>query len=64
MMTYEQWIAKVDRVLQNRIGLTHEDLADFCSADCWEDEMSPEEGAEECLLNDDTYASAVEEGLI
>lgn len=63
-LTFKQWLAKVDAILSKRIGLTHSDLADFNSADCWKEEMTPKEGAEECLYGDDLYCNAVEEGLI
>ena len=48
-MTYEQWVAKVDQVLANRIGLSMDDLPDWLSRDAFEDGLSPEEGADICL---------------
>lgn len=57
-LTYEQWIAKVDANLESRIGLGHADLADFNSTDAWDDGMTPEEGADECLASDDLYDGA------
>lgn len=57
-LTYKQWIAKVDANLESRIGLGHEDVADFNSYDAWDDGMTPAEGADECLSRDDTYADS------
>lgn len=48
-MTYEQWVAKVNQVLANRIGLSMDDLPDWLSRDAFEDGLSPEEGADICL---------------
>lgn len=57
-LTFSQWLTKVDANLDSRIGLGHEDLADFNSYDAWSDEMTPREGADECLANDDTYCDS------
>ena len=48
-MTYEQWVAKVNQVLANRIGLSMDDLPDWLSRDAFEEGLSPEEGADICL---------------
>jgi len=63
-LTFKQWLKQVDSNLHGRIGLSHDDLADFCSYDCWNDEMSPQEGADECLSNDDIYAEPLANGEI
>ena len=57
-LTYKQWIARVDANLESRIGLGHEDVADFNSYDAWSDGMTPEDGADECLESDDTYSES------
>lgn len=62
--TFEQWLAKVDKVLVARIGFDHMDLEDFLSFDAWDDGMTAEEGAEACLENDSIYSQALEEGSI
>jgi len=54
--TYEAWMRKVNRVLAGRVGLTADDLEDFDSWSCYDSGMTPEEGAEECLSNSDTYS--------
>jgi len=53
-MTYEQWMAAVDAILLRKLGVSTSDLADFCSRDAYEDELSPEEGALEALEHDGT----------
>ena len=62
--TFKQWLAKVDRILVGRIGFDHQDLEDFMSYDAWDEGMTPKEGAEECLMNDTTYAEAFADGEI
>lgn len=63
-LEFSDWLDKVDAILIQHIGLTHEDLADFNSYDAWDSEMTPEEGARECLASDDIYADALESGEI
>ena len=57
-LTYKQWIAQVDANLELRIGLGHEDVADFNSYDAWSDGMTPKEGADECIDCDDMYSES------
>ena len=56
-LTYEQWITIVDNLIQSKIGLTHLDLSDFNSYDCWSGGASPQEAAQECIENDDLFYS-------
>ncbi len=63
-LTQKEWLGQVDAILESRIGLGHSDLADSNFFDLWEDDGSPEEGAEECLAEDDLYGPAVEGGII
>jgi len=51
--TLKQWIAEVDRIIGRRIGISVHDLADFAIWDSWNDEVTPEEGADIALDNDD-----------
>jgi hypothetical protein len=53
--TYKEWMRAVDAILTSKVGLSSSDLADFNSRDLYDDGCSPEIGAEECLLGDDTY---------
>lgn len=49
------WLALVDKRLSH-LGVSHSDLADFCSRDLYEDGVSPREGAARCLANDDGFS--------
>lgn len=60
-LTFSNWLDKLDAVLIQKIGLSHRDLADFNSFDAWDSEMTPEEGAFECMSGDDIYADALDE---
>ena len=52
-LTVTQWFKKVDVIVNQKCGVGVRDLADFCIWDCWQDGMTPEEGAVEALENDD-----------
>jgi len=49
------WLALVDKRLA-RLGISHSDLADFCSRDMYENGESPRDGALACLQGDDMYS--------
>lgn len=51
-LTFPQWYAQVDRIVISIAGLGIEDLADGPSWDSWNDGMSPQEYAEEQLVNE------------
>ena len=51
-MTYELWMKSVNRILEKKTGgLDQEMLPDWLSRDAYESDMTPEEGADECLLS-------------
>jgi hypothetical protein len=50
-VTYEQWMAEVDAILESRVGLVQLDLPDWLSRDAYEEGLSPEEGADECMTS-------------
>ena len=50
-MTYELWMKEVDRILEKRTGLDQMMLPDWLSRDAYESGMTPQEGADECLLS-------------
>lgn len=55
-MTYEQWMATVDAIVEQITGgLDQMMLPDWLSRDAYEDGMTPEQGAEECLLSAGWY---------
>jgi hypothetical protein len=49
MLTYEEWMRKVDVIVAAKCGLPMDCLPDWLSRDNFEDGVSPEEGAEICL---------------
>lgn len=55
-MTYEQWMAAVDVVVESRCGLSMCFLPDWLSRDAYDDGLSPEDGAEICLERADYYS--------
>lgn len=50
-MTYELWMKEVDRILEKRTGLDQMMLPDWLSRDAYESGMTPQDGADECLLS-------------
>ena len=51
--TLKQWLAEVDVIIGRRIGISVHDLADFQIWDNWNDGVTPAEGADVALDNDD-----------
>lgn len=45
-MTFEQWIAQVDKIIVNKFGVSYQDLPDWTWMDAFEDNMSPKDAAE------------------
>lgn len=52
-MTYREWMRKLDNIINSQVGISIYDLPDFCSRDLFDSGCSPEEGAEEALVNAD-----------
>tara|TARA_Y100001937_G_C6855534_1_gene214007 strand:- start:234 stop:419 length:186 start_codon:yes stop_codon:yes gene_type:complete len=51
-MTYTEYMAEVDRIIAGKLeGLTSEDLPDTNTRDCYDNEVTPQECAEEILHN-------------
>jgi hypothetical protein len=48
-MTYKQWMAAVDVIVEDACGVPMEWLPDWLSRDAYDDELTPQEGAELCL---------------
>jgi hypothetical protein len=51
--TLAKWMAEVDANISKRFGISVHDLADTTFWHMWQDEMTPAEGADEALANDD-----------
>ena len=56
-MTYQEWMNQVNSILISRVGVSADDLEDFCSRDCYDDDLSPMDGAIEAIENSDTAQS-------
>lgn len=54
-MTYEQWMAAVDAIVETTCGLPMSFLPDWLSRDAYSDELTPQEGAEICLETSGFY---------
>jgi len=51
-ITYEQWMRKVNRILEKKTGGLDQDmLPDWMSRDAYESGMEPEDAADECLIS-------------
>lgn len=57
-MTYSEWIAAVDDCVANWVGLCLDDLPDWLSRDAFDEGLSPEEGAEQALVQTGFYSWA------
>lgn len=42
-LTFEEWIAKLNRIVENRTGMSLDDLEDFNTRDGYDDDMTPSE---------------------
>lgn len=47
--SFKQWMMAVDVEIVRICGLTHDDLADYCYRDEYEDDVDPKETAHEVL---------------
>ena len=50
-LTFEQWMAMVDKKVESIIGLSTSDLPDICYRDMYDDGMTPASVAREALRN-------------
>lgn len=55
-LTFAQWMAKVDRAINARVGLSSADLADACYWDSWADGVTPSDAAADALASDDMFS--------
>ena len=51
--TLKEFMVEVDKNISRRFGISVHDLADTNFWDMWNDEMTPDEVADEALANDD-----------
>lgn len=52
-MTFEVWLAKVDRIVSAKCGVGVDDLADMCYRDSFEDGVTPSEMAADVFEEND-----------
>ena len=50
-LTFNQWLADIDRILTNAIGLSHSDLVDRCWRDMFDDGISPNEATADIIAD-------------
>jgi hypothetical protein len=53
--SFEQWMADVDRCLEQKCGLTHEDLPDWGYYDAYDDGMTPKGAAIKAIKASDEF---------
>ncbi len=54
-MTFAQWMAQVNVIIQRRTGYTADDLPDYCYLDAWRFGDTPEEAAADALEYAENY---------
>lgn len=51
--TFDQWMQKVDKIIENVCGLSSQDLPDKNYLDFWEDGYTPTQAAKVALNDED-----------
>lgn len=59
---FKVWMQEVDRILSHRIGLSSDDLSDRNYRDFFEDEMTPQEVADEVAAEETGFEEDAEDG--
>ena len=49
MLDFEKWMKEIDALLVSEIGVSSDDLPDHDYMDCFADQMTPQEVADEIL---------------
>ena len=63
-LTYQEWMAAIDRFLTKRIGLDQDCLADWMSRDAYDDGMTVSDGVRECLYAQDMMDDDMIENIV
>ena len=50
-LTFEKWLAAIDRILTNAIGLSHSDLVACCWRHMFDDGITPREATEDIIAD-------------
>ena len=54
--TFKEWMSKVDKIVEAKIGLSVDDLPDFMFHDAYDDGVSPTKAATQSIRDaDDLY---------
>lgn len=48
---FRAWMKKVNSAIQDKVGLSSEDLPDCCYRDWYEDDVSPKQAANKAIRN-------------
>jgi len=48
-LTFEDWMKKVDKIIESRVGLSSDDLPDVCYRDWYDDGISPDRAANRAI---------------
>lgn len=51
-MSFDDWLAEVDRIVSAKCGVGIDDLADMCYRDAFEDDVSPRDMAADVFENE------------
>jgi hypothetical protein len=62
-MTFEQWMKKVDRLLENVLGIGSSDMRDRLWRDAYDDESTPEQAIEDLVGDLDDPETVMESEL-
>jgi hypothetical protein len=63
-LTYDEWMEAVDRILLKAVGMPQDFMGDWLSRDAYESGVEAEEGARECLLEQDILSEDEIENLL
>ena len=48
-MTFENWMDKVNAIVESKYGVSTDDLPDLCYVDMWEDDYTPAQAAKSAI---------------
>lgn len=49
VLTYDDWMAEIDTILESDLGVIQSELPDWLSRDAYESGLTPQQAADECL---------------
>jgi hypothetical protein len=60
-LSFKDWMKQVNVHLNRKAGVSSGDIGDACYRDMYDDEISPEDAAQDALENDDTFSALFNE---